>query len=347
MSNMSNDIRSSLRTITAPWVEPLLTQKSKERAAINADVERLGLQRHIRELDEQGYTVVTPEESGVTTEMMDRALNCILDRIETRTGVRPDMETGSTHANVYYPVLWYMLFKDQVFQDMASNEHVMALAAHLFETQDFRFSTEDVLMKGPSANKWGKQQLGLHVDMTPYGISQSDPAPVENISCNALWLITDFNEVEDGVTVFIPGTHNHRRWPKNNVEGEEHSVPVIAPRGSFIVWPGTTWHGALPRTKAGMRVAMTMQYCNRYVHPRNPYQYDVTEEILRQNPPRFARLMGLTDMSGWRDEGIYAHLNELAQAGSQRYIDKKKVVPNSMSLESILFARKRSVKAAT
>jgi ectoine hydroxylase-related dioxygenase (phytanoyl-CoA dioxygenase family) len=324
----------------------LLSQKSIERAAINADVERLGLQRHIRELDEQGYTVITPEESGVTTAMMDRALDCILDRVTAKTGVRPDMVTGNTHGDVYYPVLWYMLFKDKVFQDMASNERAMTLAAHLLGTQDFRFSTDDVLMKGPTKQAWGKQHLQLHIDMTPYGFAQNDPGPEENVSVNALWLITDFKEVSDGVTVFIPGTHNYRRFPKLGVEGQEHSVPVIAPRGSFVLWPGTTWHGAMARTKPGLRVAHTMQYCNRYAHPRNPYQYDVTEEILQQNPPRFARLMGLTDMSGWRDEGIYAHLNKLAQAGAQRYIDKSKIVPNSIDLESMLFMRKKKKKQA-
>jgi hypothetical protein len=345
LNRMLDDIRQALFQITTPAPHGLLGPVANERGRINADIERLGLWRHVRELGEQGYTVVTPDQSGVTTEMMDRALSNILEREYQRTGVRPDTETGSTHSDVFYPVLWYSLFKDKVFQEMAANEHAMTLASQLFNTTDIRFSQDDVLMKGPAKNLWGQQQLGLHVDAIPYGFSQEEPLPEQNISCNALWLLTDFSDVSDGVTVFIPGSQNYRRWPKKGVESQEYYVPIIAPRGSFLLWPGTTWHGALPRTRPGLRVAMTMQYCQPYAQRRMPYQLDVTEEILAQNPPRFAKLMGLTDMSGWREEGVYGRMHALAQRGAQRYLAGK-ADSSVMSLNSVLYTRKKTKKAA-
>jgi Phytanoyl-CoA dioxygenase (PhyH) len=345
LNGMLYELHANLKPITTPRPVRLLSKKAAERTAINAEIDRLGLQRHAREIEEQGYTLLRPEETGVTTSMMDRALRYVVDGVTAKTGVRPDMETGSTHHDAFYPVLWYTIFKDKVLQEMAANEHALALVAHLLDDQDFRLSTDDVLMKGPTARPLvGKMQLGLHFDTAPYGFYGNDePLPRDIISVNALWLMTDFQDVSDGVTVFIPGTHKFRRNSQGGMEGYEHAVPIIAPRGSFLLWPGTTWHGAMPRTKPGMRVAMTIQYCAKHVHPRNPYQYDVTEEILRQNPPRFARLMGLTDSSGWRDEGIYAKLHERARAGVERYA--KKPTTCSLSLDAVNFTRKKPTKS--
>jgi hypothetical protein len=89
---------------------------------------------------------------------------------------------------------------------------------------------------------------------------------------------------------------------------------------------------------------MTIQYCAEHVGPRNPYQYDVTEEVLRQNPSRFARLMGLLDLSGWREEGVYARLHERALVGAQRYAEKP--LTCSIPLTEAILTRKMKAKAS-
>jgi ectoine hydroxylase-related dioxygenase (phytanoyl-CoA dioxygenase family) len=337
-------MRLPLIPMTTPHPDFFKSGKARELSEIYANIDRLGLGHHLRELDEQGYTVVTPDETGVTPEMMEHAFQHVLAEVTKVEGVAPDVENGNTHRDTFYPVLWYQMFKDKVFQDMAGNEQAMALAAYLFKSQDFHLSSDDVLLKGPTnlPSEYGRQQLGLHFDTVTYGFSGAEPLPYEVLSVNCLWLITDFAEEEDGVTVFIPGTHNFRRAPQAGKEGAEHAVSITAPRGSFLIWPGTTWHGALPRTKPGLRCAMTIQYANEYVGMRNPYQLDVTEEILRANPPRFSRLLGLLDLSGWREEGVYAQLAERGRIGSQRYSD----TPNTCSvpLDRAILTRKMKTR---
>lgn len=339
MNGLMADTRARLTPLTTQAARRFSSTKAAEHAAVAADIERLGLQRHAKQIDEDGYAVLTPEDTGVSPALMDEALAYIMDQVERETGHRPDDKTGESHRDVFYPVLWYSTLKSPAFQAMVANEQAMVLT-HYMLGKDFFLSSDDVLMKGPSSRvDINNLQLGMHVDMTTYGYDGiEEPFPQEHMSVNALWLITDFDDVDDGVTVFVPGSQNFRRTPLGK-DGHDNAVPICAPRGSFIIWPGTTWHGALPRNKPGLRVASTIQYCARYAHPRMPYQYDVTEEVLKANPPRFAQLMGLTDRSGWRDEGIEGRMLMRAQAGAQRYVSGP--VSASIPVERVANLRKK------
>ena len=59
----------------------------------------LGLQAYVADLDTHGYTVIPPEIAS-PNGLADRMLAACLDIAERRNGERPDMETGSTHANL-------------------------------------------------------------------------------------------------------------------------------------------------------------------------------------------------------------------------------------------------------
>ena len=44
-------------------------------------------------------------------------LERVLDLMEQRNGVRPDLASGATHRNVFFPTLYYFLFEDPLFQE--------------------------------------------------------------------------------------------------------------------------------------------------------------------------------------------------------------------------------------
>jgi ectoine hydroxylase-related dioxygenase (phytanoyl-CoA dioxygenase family) len=241
----------------------------------------------------------------------------VIDVIERRSGVRPDVETGETHRNVFYPSLYYYLFEDRIFEELLMNEVALAMASSQVG-EDCIVSACGVFMKGPAdpPKTGSKLQLGLHADNAGWSLPEPYPHPSEVPSINVTWLMTDYS-AEDGATVFVPGSHFLRRLPLG-LEGEERIVPLEAPRGTLVLWGGNTWHGSLPRRKPGLRIGGGFALTRPWLAHQEPFQLDVTEEILARNPPRFGVLMGQTYPTGWRGEGPEAMVAKRAQAAARR-----------------------------
>jgi len=241
----------------------------------------------------------------------------VLDLIAKRSGVRPDVATGETHRNVFYPSLYYFLFDDTIFEKLLMNETALAMASYLVG-EDCIVSACTVFMKGPAdpPKTGSKLQLGLHADNAGWQMPQPYPHPAQTVGVNVTWLLTDYTE-DDGATVFVPGSHFLRRLP-NGFEGEERMVPLEASRGTLVVWGSNTWHGSLPRRKPGLRLGLAYALTRPFLAPQEPFQLDVTEEILARNPPRFGVLMGQTYPTGWRAEGPEVMMAERARAAARR-----------------------------
>ena len=243
-------LRERLRGITAPLGDgPSLTGAAARRQQGTDEVERLGLGDYARELDAQGYAIVPREVTGMDVEFIDRMYGRVLDVMEEESGVRPDVETGETHRDVYYPSLYYCLFKDRMFETLLMNEYALAMGSYLVG-DDSVLSIEAVFMKGPAHPKdnGGRLQLGLHADYSGWSLPEPYPHAAQPASVNCTWLLTDY-AADNGALVFVPGSHQLRRSPVG-LEGEDRMIPVEAPRGTLVVGSGGTWHGSLPTKRA-------------------------------------------------------------------------------------------------
>jgi ectoine hydroxylase-related dioxygenase (phytanoyl-CoA dioxygenase family) len=311
-------LRDQLLTITEPATQgPSLSGQAASRASVLAEIDRLGLREYTRQLDVEGYVALPPSVTGMTTEFIDRVRETVLDLIEKRSGVRPNVETGETHRNVFYPSLYYYLFEHRIFEELLMNEHALAMASYLVGN-DCILSACTVFMKGPAdpPKTGSKLQLGLHADNAGWQLPEPYPDPSQALGVNCTWLLTDYT-ADDGATTFVPGSHFMRRLPIGT-EGEERMVPVEAPRGTLLVWGSNTWHGSLPRRKPGLRLSLAWALTRPYLAPQEPFQLDVTEEILARNPPRFGILMGQTYPTGWRGEGPEVLMAARAKAAAKR-----------------------------
>ncbi|MGH7818237.1 MAG: phytanoyl-CoA dioxygenase family protein [Candidatus Binatia bacterium] len=312
------ELRNRLLTITEPASRgPSLAGEAARRSGALAEIDRLGLGELVRRLDVNGYVAVPRETTGMSVEFVDRVRERVLDLIATRSGTRPDVETGETHRNVFYPSLYYYLFEDRIFEEVLMNEHALAMASYLCG-DDCVLSACTVFMKGPAdpPKTGSKLQLGLHADNAGWQLPEPYPHPSQSVGVNCTWLLTDYT-ADDGATVFVPGSHFLRRLPIG-LEGEERIVPLEAPRGTLVVWGSNTWHGSLPRRKPGLRLGLAWALTRPFLAPQEPFQQDVTEEILARNPPRFAVLMGQTYPTGWRGEGPERLMEARARAAARR-----------------------------
>jgi hypothetical protein len=261
-----------------------------------AEISRLDLADAVVALEADGLAVVPPERLGLAPDTAERLLGRVLDVMERRNGVRPDVVSGETHRNVFFPTLYYFLFEDEEFQHWLLNPHLLALVSYLLG-ESCVLSTTAVFMKGPADDVEAALQLGLHSDqqMVP------PPFPPYALICGATLLLTDYSK-DDGAFAYVPGSHKLGRHPVGP-EATKAAIAVDAPRGSLVVHHGALWHGSFPRRSPGLRAGMAYAFNRAFMAPVEGYREHVTDEILERHPPRFATLMGRGVPTGSTEPG--------------------------------------------
>ena len=256
-----------------------------------AELTRLDLMKNAAELEMYGFTVVDAAKTGLG-EAAGRAFEAAVDIQERRTGVRPDVETGSTHRTTSAPVAWHFVHEDTVFEELALNPYGLALVNYLVGRRAM-LSESAIFMKGPFGKhdaalsmKGEKLQLGIHCDY----ILRPEPFPPYAEECNLTFLLTDYT-IENGALALVPGSHKHRRYPTPGDKVEDQLVAIEAPRGSIVLINDATWHGSLPSSVPGLRVGMALRYCRPHVFRRERFD-DLPENYLAGKPERLKEVMG-------------------------------------------------------
>ena len=261
------------------------------------DIDDLGLQRHVEDLDAQGYTVVPPQIAN-PDGLAERMLEACLDIAERRTGQRPDLERGGSESQVDSPVgdtMKALLLEDPVFEESLMNPALLALATYLCG-YDVVLSSLTSFMKGPS-----KTRFRLHTDTR-----LPSPLPTQALLCKGIYLLTDFNR-DNGSTAFVPGSHKWHRNPDASETsigegGNDQAVPVEAPAGSLIVFHGNTWHGAYNRVVPGLRVSVHLLMVRSLLRTTEDFIGRIPQEALDRNRPRFAILTQQGVVPGYVDK---------------------------------------------
>lgn len=247
-------------------------------------IRALGLEARVAELDAYGYTIVPPEQ--LADAHTQRALReAVLALAERRSGVRPDLETGETHAGLRGATgqhHYYTLFEAPEITAAVVNPVVTALIQYLLG-RSATLSSCSATLKGP-----GSVALDLHSDngMIP------SPFPAYAQVANATWILSAYSR-ENGSICFTPGSHKLCRHPTlEEVANPDLAQPVNAPAGSLIVWHGNTWHGAFPRSAPGIRVALIMYFCRMYLRAQEEYLPRLSPEAVAALPERVRYLIG-------------------------------------------------------
>jgi ectoine hydroxylase-related dioxygenase (phytanoyl-CoA dioxygenase family) len=210
--------------------------------------------------------------------------------MEQRSGVRPDLATGASHQNVFFPTLYFFLFEDRLFEEWLLHPVMLALVSYLLGESCVLHATT-VFMKGPTdpvpaESAPGGLQLGLHSDQTMV----PDPFPPYALICGATLLLTDYTK-EDGALAYVPGSHRRARHPVGD-EAVADAIAVEAPAGSLVIHHGALWHGSFPRVNPGLRIGMAYAFSRMFLTPLEAFRAHVTKDVIDRYPPRFARLLG-------------------------------------------------------
>lgn len=264
-----------------------------------AAIRKYELAEHIVELDAYGFTVIPPEKAGLGPDLLDRMRKAVVSGFERRWGRSiPDYTTEMMVAGPESgaPVV---LDEDEAFIEALLNPVALTLARWLcgqsavvsLTGMGAKGQTEETAAGAPMASS----VFPLHID------TNAVPHPMASYAqaCNTSWLLTDYGTVEDGPTVLVPGSHKSGRMPAPheapyiaNAPFNPGPVPLIAKAGSLAIWHGGTWHGSLPRTNPGLRLAYTIYWTRPYMKLAAPWKGNFPAELVTKFP-ELAKLLDL------------------------------------------------------
>ena len=265
-------------------------------------IKSLGLDKYIAELEMDGYTVVPPSVTGVSTEEINHLTDLLLKKSEELVGCPFSIESGPEAELDYgnYPgtlelmsgvkpaqfQLMQLCTFDRAFRDLAINPVAVALMEYLIQPESTRFSSHNCFVKWKGEG-YG-ESLGLHCDQG--GV----PLPWGRISLNANtnWCLTEYT-MENGPLAVVPGSHHRNSHPVMPGAIEE-AIPVECPKGSLIAFHGQLWHGAYPKRSDGLRITISNYYRHASISPQDDIPNHFPKELAEDcsNPDTFKRLAG-------------------------------------------------------
>ena len=276
-------------------------------------IAELGLKPYIEELDEQGYTIVPQDVTGVTKAQVNELVQHLLDESERKVGCKFTVEGGAECELDYgdyqgtlellggggVKPAQFQLFQlcniDRCFRDLAVNPAGTAIVHHLFGIGGFagfgvqawaaRFSSFNSFIKW-KGDGYG-DSLGMHCDQSFVQLPWGDTA--HNANCT--WALTEYTR-EGGAFAAVPGSH--KRGSKPTPDAHKEAVPVECPAGSLIAFHGALWHGAYPKSTDGLRVTISNYFRHAAILPQDDIPNHFPQELADDcaDPQTFRELAG-------------------------------------------------------
>lgn len=268
--------------------DPLPVGKDALRQ-LQADIEKHDLKAEVADLEIKGYAVIPPGKAA-PLEFFDRLRDTIKRVAERDQSTNLGPQSGLGHT------IFHLLPQDRIFEEAVMAPVPLTLVTYLLGFRA-KLSQTTGIIKDSTASA-----LPLHADH-----SNKLPAPWPAIAqyCNVTWVTTDYTR-ENGAVCVWPGSHRFGRpVPQDLQTAHDHDeIEVLEiPRGSVIVWHGSLWHGAVPRTEEGERVTFVIPHVRDHIQAQEIFWATTTPEMIERNPGRLCTLVGLTSAYPWLQDG--------------------------------------------
>ena len=263
-------VKGALKDRQAAEIMALLHDHLGRRTVENPDLAhraaRQGLGGKIREMEEQGYTVI---ERAISPEFAGEV------RAATLRALLPH-QTFSLNWMLYHGREFELLFQNPLMMTLVDASLGRGAIVASFSS----------IKRGP-----GKGLIPMHTDYAHV----PEPYPDFSMTGVGVWALEDWS-VDSGPTWIIPGSHRRRRAPRPG-ESREGGIPIEMPKGSVVYFHRGVWHWQGDRSEPGDRVTLHAHFNRGILRSLEPKKVDV--QMLHRNPPRLAEMLGEDD---WFDK---------------------------------------------
>ena len=109
-----------------------------------------------------------------------------------------------------------------------------------------------------------------------------------DVEVATIWALSDFTE-ENGATRVVPDSH---RTPDAQTYMATDTLPATMPRGSVVLYLGSTVHGGGANTTDATRFAVNIDYVLGWLRQEENQYLSYTLDEVRTFPERIQRLLG-------------------------------------------------------
>ena len=236
----------------------------------------------VEKLHARGYAVL---ENLVPDDLMDNVAS-ELARHFGEAGVISSNNTNRVHSRI--------LANSPALQNQIVAPDILAILDEVLTPNCIKYQLSSI--QGIEVQP-GALDQGLHRDDDIYRLPH--PHPVFEV--NVMWAVTDFTE-ENGATRLIPNSHG---WSSGRLPDEESPIQAAMPRGSALLWLGSTWHGAGANCTQTPRIGLYAGYSLGWLRQEETLYLALPPDQARLMPETLQRLIGYeikgTCTLGWLD----------------------------------------------
>jgi len=134
----------------------------------------------------------------------------------------------------------------------------------------------------------GESDQELHLDDSMYPLC----VPDTQLQISAMWALNDFT-AENGATRVVLGSHNKLPPARDDMDySGEDIVQAVMPRGSLLLYLGTTVHGGGANHSEAPRAGLINTYSLGWLRQEENQYLNVPREVAMTHSTTIQRLMG-------------------------------------------------------
>lgn len=239
------------------------------------------METHLRELDDQGYTIL---EDMLAPVQIGAAIEALAESYWEEPATEHEPGTKRTHN---------LTARAEVFREIIQLPRLVACMKYLLGSD---YILSDMGARSPLP---GMPAQGLHRDGGPF--VPNPPYDVHAVLpsvAQSMIALSDFT-VENGATRLVPGSHSRDIDP-STVPAEDERL-FICPGGTIMVFDGRLIHGGSPNMTEDVRYAIQGFCCRATVRPFCDHTRSTPADVVEAATPLLRRLLGFECQSAWEE----------------------------------------------
>jgi hypothetical protein len=236
---------------------------------------------YVNEVRTNGFVLI---QSQISDSLTEELIHKIKYLEETLPPVPMDT---IPYLNRGHKVVYSLENKDIIFaRSMFNHPVARAVKMALLNDQWYKQIPQDkpnYILRAMLARSGGPESLPLHID-------SFIPSSGSHAWAVQVAFILEDQSIENGCTVFVPGSHLFDRYA--NQDAMASAVPVEPKRGDLVIWDSRIWHGTKGNLSTKSRWAFIGTFTRWWIKQNYDTVKNIPDSIYHQLSDEEKSIMG-------------------------------------------------------